>query len=221
MPKFTRRRFTRSSRGRRRGQSTRRIALRALRSTDQERKFLDNSFSNILINDTLTAATIVPLNLIPQGVANFARVGIKASMQSCYLQLVIEKQDIDVTPNGYVRLMLVRDRQANGTLPTWGNILNLSGSGNPVTELMSANNLNNSKRFVTLFDKRMHFQSDFMEGRIVKAFVPLNFTTQWSGGGITIGDLRSDSLLLCLCGHITTGGNVPRVTGVVRVRFVG
>ncbi len=215
--RFSRRRPRRS----RRGSSTRSLAIRALQSTDQERKFLDNTFQAVAVNDTLTGASIFPLNLIPQGASNASRIGLKALMKSLYLQLVVEKQAADISLNGYVRVLVVVDRQYNGANPTWGNILDLPGTGDPVVEQMSANNLANSNRFQTIFDRRIRFQKDFMEGHILKKYLPLNLTTQWSGAGVTFADLRTNAVLLCLTGHITTGGNVPDFSGSARLRFTG
>ncbi len=224
MPRFSsrrpRRRMSRPSR-RRRGLSTRAIAVKALRSTDQERKFFDNTFEDVVINDTTTGASIFPVNAVFEGTANTQRIGKKMAMRSLYLQLFIEKAPADVSLNGYVRLMVILDRQPNGGTPAWTNILDLAGTGNPAVELLSANNLNNSKRFVTLYDTRMHFQKDFHEGRLLKKFLPLSQTVQYNAGGGTIANIATNSLLLCLTGHITTGGNVPIFGGTVRLRFVG
>ncbi len=201
--------------------STRSIAVRALKATDQERKFIDVVFDDVAVNDTTTAASIFPLNGIGEGVSNEERIGRKILMRSVYLQLSVEKSAADVTLTGYVRVMVLLDRQANSALPTFANILDLPGTGNPVVELMSPNNLNTSKRFVTLYETRMPFYKGFVEGRILQKFLPLNFTTQYNNPGGTIAQIISNSLLLCLTGHITSGGNVPIFSGNVRLRYVG
>ncbi len=222
MPFRTRRRRPRRSTFRRRGRmSTRAIAVKALRSTDQEQKFADSSFNDVAINDTLTVQTVLHLNNIAQGVTNSTRIGQKIRMTSLYLQLTFEKIPADVSPNGFVRFLIVYDKQTNSALGNFATLLELPGSGNPVVEMLSPNNLDQSKRYRVLLDQRMRFQKDFIEGRIVKKYIKLGLTTQYDGTGASIADISSGSLLFFTTGHITTGGNTPTVSGVIRIRFVG
>ncbi len=201
--------------------STRAIAVRALASTDQEQKFFDTGFNDIAINDTLTGQTVIVLNNVAQGVTNASRIGQKLKMTSLYWQLAFEKTAADTSPNGYIRFIVLYDRQTNSALANWQTLLELSGSGNPVTELMSPNNLDQSKRYRVLHDQRLYFSKDFIEGRIAKRYIKLGMTTQFDGVGGGIGDISTGSLLFMATGHITTGGNVPVVSGVFRLRFVG
>ncbi len=201
--------------------STRAIAVRALASTDQEQKFFDTALNDLQINNTLTGQTFFVLNNIAQGVTNASRIGQKVKMTSLYWQLAFEKLPADTSLNGYIRFMIIYDRQTNSALPNWASVLELTGSGNPVTELMSPNNLDQSKRYRVLHDQRLYFSKDFIEGRIVKKYMKLGLTTQYDGTGGGIGDISTGSLIFAATGHITTGGAVPVVSGVVRLRFVG
>lgn len=223
MPRFVRRsRRTRfRSRRRGRGQSTRSIAIRALNSTDQEQKFFDSNFNNQPVNDTLTGQSVLPLNNMAQGVTNSTRIGQKIRMTSLYWQLAFEISPAAVNPNGFIRFMIVYDRQTNSALGNWQTLLELPGSGNPVTELMSPNNLDQSKRYRVLHDQRLYFSENFIEGRIAKRYMKLGMTTQYDGVGGNIADISTGALLFMVTGDTTTGGNVPTVSGVVRLRYVG
>ncbi len=213
------------SRGRTRrktGMSTRSMARKALESTDQERKYFNVVFNNQNINDTVTVPTIILLNGMADGTTNTERVGKRIKMESLYMQFAVEKLPADVVENGYVRLMIVYDNQPNGTLPTWTQLLLLPGTGNPVAELLAPNNLNNSQRFRTLFEKRLKFSNGFVEGKLIRKFLSLKgLSPVYNGAGAGVGNMQSGALLLCCCGHITTGGNVPTITGTTRLRFVG
>lgn len=219
------RRSTRRRRSfrRRRGMgSTRAIAVRALRATDQERKFMDFTFDDSPINGTLTPPfSIFSLNLISEGTDNNNRIGRKIRARSLHLQLLVNRAIGDGTATTYFRVLIVLDRQPNGGLPTWGNMWDLPGSGNAGVEMMSPNNLNNSKRFKTLYDSRGSLYVDFMEGRMVRKFLRLAHTTQYNGVGATVGNVASNNLLLCITSSITTGGAVPTLEGTIRLRFVG
>ncbi len=219
--RFSRRRRPRSSFRRRGRMSTRAIAVKALRSTDQEQKFVDTVMNDQAINDTLTVQTFIPLNNIAQGASNSTRIGQKIRMTSVYLQLIFEKLPADVSPNGFVRFMIIYDRQTNSALPNWATLLELPGTGTPVVEMMSPNNLDQSKRYRVLLDRRLYFSDDFIEGRIVTKFMKLGQTVQYDGIGASIADISTGSLLFAATGHITTGGNAPTVSGVIRVRYVG
>lgn len=197
------------------------MAIRALKSTDQERKFLDNTFDLVPVNDTKTVNSIFPLNLIATGTSNVHRIGRKILMRSVYLQFSIQRSPFDVEPDTFVRIMIVLDKQTNGAVPTWGNILDLPGSTNNTLELQSPNNLNTSKRFVTLWDKRFHLQGTYHTGRIFKKYISLNHTTQYNGANATIGNISSNSLLFCVTSNKDTLADVPALTGVLRLRFVG
>ncbi len=201
--------------------STRAIAVKALRSTDQEQKFVDTVFNDRVINDTLTAQTFQVLNNMAQGAGNETRIGQKIRMTSVYLQLAFEKLIGDVSLNGFVRMMILYDRQTNSALPNWATLFELPGTGNPVVELMSPLNLDQSKRYRILMDRRIYFSENFIEGRIVKKYLRLGLDTQFDGIGASIADISTGSLIFCATGHITTGGAVPTVSGVIRVRYVG
>ncbi len=201
--------------------STRAIAVKALRSTDQEQKFFDTTFDDTPINDTLTVQTFQVLNNVAQGVENVSRIGQKILMKSIYWQLQFEKLATDVSLNGYVRFIILLDRQPNSNLANWQTLLELPGTGNPAVEAFSPNNLDQSKRYRVLHDQRIYFSKDNFEGRIAKGYRKLGMTTQYDGVGGSISDISSNSLLFCATGHITTGGAVPNVSGTIRLRYVG
>lgn len=217
-----RRRRSMPRRRRRGGQSTRSIAVRALRATDQERKFLDNVFANNVVDSAdATSISLFVLNAVADGVNNFERIGRKMAMRSLYIQLAVELNAAAVLNASYVRMIVVLDRQPNGALPTVPNVLLLPASGNLLTEMLSPNNLNNSKRFVTLWDHRVTFQRNFISGRLVQKYIPLSQSVQFNGTGGTIGNIATNSLILIMIGDVAGGGPQSLFSGTIRLRFVG
>ncbi len=225
MPKImrSRRRSRRPSRPFRRsgGQSTRAIAVRALQATDQEQKFLDNVFANNGIDDTSTTGSIFLLNGVSAGTANFNRIGKRMKMRSLYLQLAFNKDITAPTKTDYVRVIVLLDRQTNQALPFVDDVLILPGSGVPLTEMLSPNKLDNSKRFVTLYETRIALQKDFLEGRLLKKYIRLSQTVIYDNAGGIVADINTNSLVLMVIGSVVTGSSVPTFSGTVRLRFVG
>ncbi len=219
---FSRTRHRRSRRHRRRrGTSTRAIAVRALRATDQERKFADLSFNILDIDDASGTGSIFSLNGVGAGTANFQRIGKKMAMRSLYLQLAFERNPASATNTDYVRVIIVLDRQTNQAAPTVVEILQLDTLVTPFVDMWAPNNLNNSKRFVTLWDHRMAFHRDFISGRIVRKYLPLSQSVQFDNAGGAVADISTNSLWMVCIGSVATGGSVPNVTGYTRLRFVG
>ncbi len=215
-----RRRSTRPFR-RRGGQSTRAIAVRALRATDQEQKFFDNIFSDTLIDDVTTNGSIFLLNGIGAGTTNFSRIGKRLAMRSLYLQLSFNKDILAPSKTDYVRLMVLLDRQTNQALPSVSDVLQLPGSPTPLADMLSPNNLNNARRFVTLYETRMALHKDFMEGRLLRKYIRLNQTVMYDNSGSAIADMKTNSLILIVVGSVATGSAVPEFSGTIRLRFVG
>jgi len=220
---FRRRRKRRRRRRRRggRGMSTRAIALKALRSSDQEKKFVDFNFDVFEVVQVGSSNSIVSLNTIAEGSSNQQRIGRKALMLSLYLQLQVVVDAASTFVNTIVRMVVLWDKQPNGALPTWANVLNLPGTGNNAVEMLAPNNLSNSKRFDTLIDKRWNFHKDFIEGFHYKKYIRLNRTTQYNGAAAAVGTIATGNLVILFAGPIVVAGATPDVIGTARLRFVG
>jgi len=220
---FRRRRKRRGRRRRRRrgGMSTRAVAFKALAATDQEMKFIDTNFTELVILDAIgSPATIDAVNFIAEGTTDQTRIGRRAKMISLYLQFQMDRDGADALLTTYIRLIILWDKQPNGSLPSWQNILKSQGTANTKVEMLAPNNLANSKRFDTLLDKRFVLGSNgFLEGKTWKKYMRLNRTTQYNGAGATIAQIATGSLILAFAS--SNVANFPTVSGTARLRFVG
>lgn len=134
----------------------------------QEIKTLDMTFSGnynvgIYTQDQLnnpviminTTGTIQNLACIQQGTAVSQRVGNKVALKSLRIRLALSILDQDYSSTSECRLMIVYDRQPNGTYPTIANMLQLikqdgsTSNGNEVSSI----NVSQLDRYVVLMDK--------------------------------------------------------------------
>jgi len=204
--------------------STRAVAFKALRSTDQEMKQSDLSFNNLAITGTGSNSTIFALNTIAEGTTRSTRIGRRIRMRSVYLQFLFGNPVANVDPGAFIRVILLWDKQTNGAEPSWTNVLDLPGTGNPSVELMAPNNLNNSKRFDTLLDARISLFSSVNQTRkgvVWKKYKRLNGITQYNGSAAPVTNIASGSLVLLFATSTETAGSIPFVSGTSRIRWVG
>lgn len=107
--------------------------------------------------------TIYPVNLVQAGSSFFNRVGRKIEMKSLHIHGKIlpavgaaanlNAQSLNTAE--YSRIIVFYDRQVNGAVPAYTDILqNTDQAGNPTTSAYSDINLNNRERFVILMDER-------------------------------------------------------------------
>lgn len=106
--------------------------------SSEEKKNFDVLGSIVLAPNV---ATITPLTTILQGDSATARDGRKICLKS-----VQSNYQITVNTNASWRIVVVMDRQSNGTGPLAGDILEVA------TNVRSPLNLANAKRFVVLHD---------------------------------------------------------------------
>lgn len=116
----------------------------------EEMKYLDivkKLSLNIPAGGTILYDTI---NVIAQGTGASQRIGRQATIRKllCNYQVILPASIITLAD--VVRIIIYVDKQANGAAATPGQIL----KGSP-PDIMSFKNLDNSKRFYTLLDKKI------------------------------------------------------------------
>jgi len=159
-----------------------------------------------------TTPGIVLLNGVAQGTNSFNRLGRSCFNDSIWVRWWISAQS-DAQDLYYNRVMLVWDFQPNQNLPAFGDIcVDVTSTGAGTVTAISAQNLNNKKRFMILRDER--FLTPTSETTPGGTFV-VNDTPSGKGGlfkewfvnlkgleqtqndvNATIGNITTGSLLL-------------------------
>lgn len=184
-----------------------------------------------------TAPTFQLLNGLQLGTAAYQRIGNKIAMKSLYWSVAFGLQSSDADPatdtginNVPVRFMIVYDKQANGVLPTLGDLLSgFSGIGNATArafDVNSPNNLNNRDRFIVLADKRFILQTGGPSSRYIKKYKRLNTSVSYKSGA-TVGDISdiTSGSLFCVyyrdadLSGVTDPSAVVTMTGDIRLRY--
>jgi len=179
-----------------------------------ERKALD--ISTVAFTPT-TAGAFLLLNGCTRGATIEQRTGRKITMNYCQLHI---RPLTNTTPTlTGVRIMLVYDRQTNGTSPTIG-ILEAANSG-------SALGLNSRDRYRVLWDRYFSYKaisgatySLNMNDVVFKPYIPLSHTVTFTDGNEgTVADIATGSLVLVGVSDLAAGDTAPIFSVYSRVRF--
>ncbi len=187
------------------------------KKSKKELKFFDKL---TLKNPVPVAGEVNNLNLVPQGTSQSTRIGRLMTVKSINLNLEYRLNAVSTTAAwDTVRMMLVVDRQANGTTAT-------------VTQVLEASlpqafyNLNNSRRFLVLWDKLLNMNATAAIGTGVatserginiryrkRITIPIDFNN--TTGAIT--EIRSNNIFLL---QLSSTGNAL-TTVQSRIRYYG
>lgn len=211
-----------------------------LSTSSKEYKFVDVSFGTTNASSAVISAdasTFYLLNGLQLGTSAYQRIGNKIAMKSCYWSLTFGINALNTiatsksgTPQVPVRMMIVYDKQTNGTLPVVSDLLSnrvgITNGTSRAIDVNSPNNLNNKDRFIVLCDKRFVLSAQGTGSRIVKKYKKLSTSVAYKSGA-TVGDVtditsgglymlayRDDDL-----GNNTNPDTAVYMTGDVRLRF--
>lgn len=164
-----------------------------------ELKYIDVSFQDVVSD----SGTLVLLNGLAPGTGASQRIGKRALFKSNLLRFGVGvTTNTGATPlNGYVRVLLVCDKQANATAPTVANILQTVSAISPV-------NMDNRDRFLILYDYQTTIdQLGSRAGQLVKKYRTMNMATSYNAGTAgTVADITTNSLyVLYIFTQIGTG----------------
>ncbi len=154
--------FAQTRRRRRVAQRTRRLTNtqvinKVRRDVNILKKQVDVKFFDSTVDDAVVAATGIvngQIFTIPDGQTQSEKDGLKVTIKSIQLrfQLSIPTTVTVADATDVCRFMLLRDKQANGALPAVVDIL-------AQADIQSFKQLEQVKRFVTLFDKTVSINS--------------------------------------------------------------
>lgn len=183
-------------------------------------KFYDNAYG-FGSDNGLWAIAVLNYG-VAQGTAATNRVGNKIYMKKINVRLnwTSQNQDGSVsywalnngTSNVQIRVMVVYDRQNNGTTASKTDIYATGAS----LEIQQFNNMDNKDRFTTLMDKKFTLSQGLAPGLNLDFNLPVKRVTQYITNNTTgnASDMKTGALLLCCC--VQYWGNsvgVPSVGG--------
>lgn len=193
---------------------------------ERELKFFDNDVDDAVVaqNGTiLSGPGGIPINAISQGVGPSQRVGRKAIIKKIAWRwnCVLESESSTGTQSSEtLRVIMYLDRQANGTFATPTQILTTDN-------FQSFNQLVNSGRFTTLYDKTVQFNPQSGAGNGTsnhwaensvsdQFFKDCNIPIEFSGSTGVVTEIRSNNIGVML---VSRAGGILVFNSVIRFRF--
>lgn len=178
-----------------------------------ETKFIDAGFVNTAQTTTMS---LVQMNIMAQGTTNTTRVGNKVQCRGIEVRGSV---GLPTSPDNAVnvRVGLVVDFQANGVVPTVGEIWNNLA---PAPNVFAHRNLNYIERFKVLKDELIGLSAD---GPGIQPFVwhiPADFVTKYIGNAGTIADIETGALYFYSYSDETTAATNPLLAVTARFKFV-
>ncbi len=198
------------------------------KSPGVELKFHDIS-TGLDVNPVPTAGAFVQTswNLIPQDVTEDGRIGRKCTIHSVMLRGAVRYNEVDAAatppPADLVRILVYLDTQCNGAVANATALL----VNDAIT---SPNNLSDSGRFKTLWDKFvvMNFNGLASDGagvvsagenmRYFSMYKKVKIPLQFSGATGAIAEIRSNNIG---CMVISAQAGCQITNSIIRLRFEG
>jgi len=162
---------------------------------------------------------ITCLNEVNQGSAAYNRIGNKIVMRS----ISVSGQFTATVPTiqAMARILVVYDRQTNGTAPVLADILYSDPAGS--TEFTSGVNMRNKSRFLVIRDFYLPFDTGQALGHTFKLFAKGRWESEFkanTGPPSVIGDIATGALyLIAFIGTQGAAGTVTLRNCVSRIRF--
>ncbi len=176
-----------------------------------EFKHLTNFQTNLSVPDA--AGTIVQLTNVVQGDTSVTRDGSNIKIISIGLDYHVIQHATAVST--VVRIMVIHDRQTNQALYTTGDLL---ADATTIDSISSPRNLDNTRRFQVLYDKKHLFSDSGSTVARGKFYKKLQYKLRYDANAGTIADLTQSSLSLLVISNEPT--NVPLFHGAIRLRYV-
>lgn len=180
-------------------------------------------------NTFLDGVNAILLNAASQGTAYNQRIGNSILIKSMLVRACIEVPDAEVASTSFsqcVRIMIIKDRQANGLAPAITDIFETvnSTSGNVVTYAM---NLTYRQRFKVLCDRRYVLSGASNAAEFFFEYISKrNHRVEYNGTSATpsISEIRTNAIWLVCLGPYAPGGTIanrPHLNSLTfRTRFI-
>ncbi len=202
--------------------STRRIALKALLGSDQERKYNDVELTEDAAPLSLTSGTPIKmlLNGISRGNNSIARVGDSIRMRSLAINVRFVNVETNFELPVTIKWRLFIDKMPNQELPTDETLFQNPLNGETV--MISANDLDYNQRYKTLKKGTYTVLSNQLQ-KYFSIFLRLRGRTshvRYLDASSDVEGITANSLWLFFYTD-ATGNQSPGVTVFSRLRYVG
>lgn len=161
----------------------------------------------------IDTGTLTLLNGLAQGLDVNQRIGRQVAWRSLQIRCAV---DCECTDNVHLRVMIVKDRQADATAPTLDGILdNTLGRG----YVNCMRNLNNRMRFQILQDKTYSFSPSGSTSKEIKLYKKMFIKTQYTDSAATIASIATNSLYIVAVSDDPSGEPACGCYGSIRLRY--
>nr|WAE42208.1 MAG: capsid protein [Cressdnaviricota sp.] len=199
-----------------------------------ELKVVDNIVSSYALNAT---GTFKVQNACVNGAAFYNRIGNEIQMKSLHLFGNLQLTGNAAAPNQeYIRIMVVYDRQPNGSYPVVADVLtSYSISGATSSTSYDSLNPNNFDRFRVLADIRLATPVDSSVALTIQTAAIIDYkgeyninrfinlrglSTKYKASAGAIGDIASGALLVFTLGNVVAGSESYSADLTARLRFI-
>lgn len=193
------------------------VAYSVKKLLNVEKKFVDNSLQTTLGHD---APVIQLLNGVAQGDGDQTRDG--NSIKMLYAQVHGQMTNLTASDRT-VRIMVVQQRDTNGTAPVISDILADSASAYTPLSFFQRNTIH---KFNVLYDKRISL-TDVASDKALRQFninIPFNgdhsSKVRFDNSGATIADISKNSVYLIVTSDNVVASLPPTLTMRSRVTFL-
>jgi len=209
-------------------------SLRSGAATDSEIKAVDVSGTALGFYPGSGPPSGILLNGVTQGSGFYERVGARINMQSLRFRLNIAP--VSSVAADTLRVLLVYDRQTNGSTPSWSSVMqNRDSTGAATNTVYAWPNLDNRDRFHIVRDYLFHAPSVTVAAGIVTTagpstvdntkiliddYIPLSgLVTHYKATSSppVVGDTSTGGLFLYVCSDVSS--NIYRGTLSSRLRY--
>ncbi len=175
-----------------------------------ERKLKETDKTGTSISTSPSGADIITL---VQGTSNNTREGDQIKVVSIYFRYVISMHASATDTS--VRILLVQDKQCNGTAVSWADVLSSATSPD---SLVAFNNLDNKYRFNILYDRVHQMSINGRRNIYGKFYKKCAIKVRYSSNLGTVADINTNNLAILWVSD--EASNTPAMELISRVRYV-
>lgn len=176
--RFKKRRFKK----RRRPSFKAQWAYKTLKRTQEHKELVASSIGDSF---SIGLPLIISINTLAEGSNRDERVGDKVYFNSLLSRACFQKDNDELSAT--VRMMVVQDKQNNGTLAGLGAVVH------NVNNILSGLNIAQGARFKVLMDKFIDLQTDNVQ-KTVNTFRKLKIVTRYSGATAIVNNIVTNNI---------------------------